>query len=223
MAIGKLTPQAEAPYVFALPDGDSVLFGQLPDGRVSFARGSEAPARRVAARVVVPSGAHAVRSLAASAAEGGGLVLSILRQVDAKDERADDPQVDVELHWLDARGNSVRAPLLWKTRLGIAARAALCGEQLYLAWDSVPGVLVTRMSASGVGRAQTLWPPPGPKLSASLGVLQCTSTGASLVAGWQAANGFDLQAKVCVARITSATEISRSRLHPGRARSLRLV
>jgi hypothetical protein len=202
LAIGTLAEQSQLPYVFALPDGDVAIFGVLADGRVTFARGSDVAARRVPPRVVVASGSQGVRTLAASGT-AAGLALFLLRRVDPKDERAEDPQVGAELYWLDDRGESSRAPLIWKTRLGIQARLEACGEQLYLAWDSVPGAQVIRMSSRGRVDGQMLLPPPDADLQATLGPLLCTRTGAKLIAGWKHYGDFDLQPSVSRAGIAA--------------------
>jgi hypothetical protein len=112
--------------------------------------------------------------------------------------------MDAELHWLDARGEPVRPPLIWKTRQGRQARLASCGEQLYLAWTTAEGALLTRAPASGQVREPMLLPRWKADLEERLGPLQCTATGASLVAGWQNPS-FTLQRKVSVASI-AATE-----------------
>jgi hypothetical protein len=210
LALGELD-DAGVPYVFALPDGDAAIFGLLADGRVTFARGSEAPARRVAPKVVVPRAARVVRSLAASAT-GSGLVLLLLRQATDQELRGNDPQIDAELHWLDAKGKPLRAPLIWKTPFGVEARMAACRDVLYLAWDTVPEVRVTRLSNDGRVRAEMLLPPPQADSGAELGPLLCTPVGARLVSGWKKSDEFDFESKI------SVSEISGSEALPARGR-----
>jgi len=203
LALGELD-ESNQPYVFGLPDGDAALFGMLRDGRITFARGSEVPARRVAPKVVVPRGSRGVQSLAASATNNG-LALLLLRDLEPKDRYGNHAPNDAELHWFDANGKQLRAPLLWKVPFGIQARLAACGDHLYLAWSVVGGVLVTRMSSSGERRAETLLPPQEANYDALVGPLLCTPTGARLLSGWEKSDEFKPEAKVSLANI-NATE-----------------
>jgi hypothetical protein len=144
MALGELD-RDDMPYVFALPDGDAALFGVLPNGRVTFARGSEVATRRVAPKVVVPRNLHAVQSLAASATSTG-LVLLILREAEEKALRAADTPIDAELHWFDAQGTPLRAPL--------ARRAAALSTEGGAARS--PWHVVGAAAAAGHGPGATL-------------------------------------------------------------------
>jgi hypothetical protein len=190
IALGHLSgdePQ-DRPQVVALPDGDVAYVGVLPNGRVSFARGSEAPARRVAPKVVLPSEEHAVRELAL-AAHGGGVGLLVLREMGYMVSTE-----AVQLQLLDARGEPLGPGREWTTPPASSPRMAECGGTLFLAWEAGRDVLVTRVPTTAEGALAA--PPFGtqtfvalPQVAARLESLTCEGADARLLAGWHSMSG----------------------------------
>ena len=190
LALGHLSgDEAEdRPQVVALPDGDVALLGVLPNGRISFARGSEAPTRRVAPRVVLPSEEHGIRELAL-AAHGSGIGLLVLREMGYMVSTE-----AVQLQLLDARGEPLGPRREWTTPAAYSPRMAECGGTLFLAWAAERDVLVTRVPTTAQG---ALGAPPFstqtfaalPQVAARLASLTCEGADARLLVGWHSMSG----------------------------------
>jgi hypothetical protein len=190
VALGHLSgDEAEdRPRVVALPDGDVAFVGVLPNGRVSFARGSEAPTRRVAPKVVLPSEEHDIGELAL-AAHAGGVGLLVLREMGyGVSTQA------VQLQRLDARGEPLGPGREWTTPPASSPRMAECGGTLFLAWAAERDVLVTRVPTTTEGALGA--PPFGthtfaalPQVAARLESLTCEGADARLLVGWHSMSG----------------------------------
>jgi hypothetical protein len=136
----------------AMPDGDLVLVGVLPDGRVTFTRGSVAPERRVAPRVVLAAAQRPVLGLAATVT--GSDVTALVLYGESVDVRQTAAPMEMSLQRLDGRGEPVGKPRLSMTSSGFAPRLAQCGDTLYMAWRRGPAVVFATLSGSGA-RSET--------------------------------------------------------------------
>jgi len=171
------------PIAVPLSDGDLALVGLLANGRVTFARGSAAPARRVTPKVVVPATPEDVLGLAAAESRGGTTVVVLRAPADYGSTTRKPPAwMNVELHALGPTGATLQPPLRWKTDSGFRPRVASCGDQRYVVWESANKLVVTSVAADGkrsdqrvlAGRNSFGWPGP----------IVCQDDAAILVTGW---------------------------------------
>jgi hypothetical protein len=171
------------PLTIPLGGGDLALVAALANGRLTLTRGSPNPARRVAPKILGNPSELEVQGFAATAS-GDGIALLVLRGQHMEDISAPRGPMDVELHWLDARGEALRAPMRWTAVAGSTPRIATCAGRLYLAWFGNPGVTITRISAS-LERApeQILGSTRG--VPVDLGPLVCTDGGVRLFSSWR--------------------------------------
>lgn len=175
---------AQQPLALALPDGDLVLVGRLRDGRVTFARGSDDAARRVAPRVIVPADSRDVLSIAA-AESGTGVSLLVLRAPEGYDPRLrrSPNEMLAELYALGPTGESAAPPVRFQTEFGSHPRIASCEGQRYLVWEHANDLKITSVSAGDqrspqrvlAGRKSLGWPGP----------IVCDGADAVLAQSWQ--------------------------------------
>lgn len=146
-ALGRIAAEDVRVQAVTTPDDDVVLLGALADGRVTFARGSLAAERRVAPRVLLPATGRDVLGVAATPL-GSGLAVVVLRgERDVPGGKRG--SMDVELYKVGAGGDPLGLPLRWSSSSGFDPRIAHCGDALYLAWCSIPAVVVTVVSSAG--------------------------------------------------------------------------
>ncbi|HKP58380.1 MAG TPA: hypothetical protein VJV78_16760 [Polyangiales bacterium] len=175
-------PRSDAePRVLALPEGDVALIGLLADGRFTFARGSEVPARRVAARVLLPKPERTSRVQGfAATASAQGFLLAILRAIPAPVG----PQIqsEIELHAFGPRGEVLREPLRWQTELGSSPQLGVCGGVTYLVWRGLLSGLNVATFSSAFERSPETSLRDKRGQAVRLG-LWCQDSGAQLLGG----------------------------------------
>jgi hypothetical protein len=192
LALGVVNTSQEEDYelqalrALALPEGDLAIFGALRDGRITYLRGSRVAERRVAARVVRAADDRVVSSFSV-ASTSEGFALFVLKIQESQRRYYSAERGELELHALDARGEALRPARSWRGAGMADARAAQCGDQLYLARRSRDSVFVRALATS----TQKLSPDRRLGLIGveDLSPLYCQGSAATLLAAWGTENG----------------------------------
>jgi hypothetical protein len=174
--LGRIAADDVPAYAVDTPDGDVVLFGVLADGRVTFTRGSPISERRVGSRVLLPATASDVLGVAATTTPAGLAMVVLRGERDVPGERR--ASMEVELHEIGTKGEAGGPPRRWTSTSGYDPRIARCGDSLYLSWRSIPGTVVTAITAGERLPERML---PNDDLD-ELGPLACVSGGGRLFA-----------------------------------------
>lgn len=213
VALGEIATAARPisqPLFVPIVGGDVAVVGVLMDGRITVMRGSKNAAARFAPKVVAPASSLEVLDVAA-VASADGIAILIFRGEHSDDLTAARSSMELEVHFLDPRGDARHPPMHWKSAFGVAPRIAACGGHYYLAWQGNTALVTTSVSPAFERTPERLFRYTR-GVAANLGPLICTERGARLFTAWRKSSvSFDLASSMNIAELSAVDGSERSK------------